>query len=257
MIRAYLVDDEQLALNRLARMLEATGRIQVAGMNIDPVRAIEELRVIKPDVLFLDIHMPGLSGFELLAELPEQPLVVFTTAYDQYALEAFRVNSIDYLLKPIEAEHLERAVTKAERMLGQGERPLEMRALLAQINATLQQGQLGTRPWLDRIASKVGDKVEPIDLRRVTHFYSKDKLTFAATQERSYVVDNTIAELESRLNPVHFIRIHRSSILNLDFLQELHAMFGGRMVARLKDGKKTELPVSRDRVAELKSRLGL
>jgi two-component system LytT family response regulator len=198
--------------------------------------------------------MPGLSGFELLAELPEQPFVVFTTAYDRYALEAFRVNSIDYLLKPIEPEHLERALAKAERMFHTGERPAAMRALLAQINATLQ---LGKSPWLDRIASRVGDKVEPIDLRRVTHFFAKDKLTFAATADRSYVVDNTIADLESKLNPLQFIRIHRSSILNLDHLQELHAMFGGRMVARLKAAKKTELPVSRDRVGALKSRLGL
>ncbi|HLQ76498.1 MAG TPA: LytTR family transcriptional regulator DNA-binding domain-containing protein [Terriglobia bacterium] len=254
MIRAYLVDDERLALERLARMLEATGRVEIIGMSRDPVEAVAALRAGLPDVLFLDIQMPELSGFELLAELPEQPLVVFTTAYDRYALEAFRVNSIDYLLKPIEPDHLERALAKAERMSRQGERPVEMRALLAQINATLQ---LGKSPWLDRIASRVGDKVEPIDLRRVTHFYSKDKLTYAATLERSYVVDNTVAELESRLNPVQFIRIHRGAILNLDHLLELHAMFGGRMVARLKDGKKTELPVSRDRVSALKSRLGL
>jgi len=254
MIRAYLVDDEQLALERLSRMLEATSRVEILGMSRDPVEAVEALRAELPDLLFLDIQMPGLSGFELLAELSEQPLVVFTTAYDRYALEAFRVNSIDYLLKPIEPDHLERALAKAERMFRQGERPVEMRALLAQINATLQMGK---SPWLDRIASRVGDKVEPIDLRRVTHFYSKDKLTYAATLERSYVVDSTVAELESRLNPVQFIRIHRSAILNLDHLLELHAMFGGRMVARLKDGKKTELPVSRDRVSALKSRLGL
>ena len=151
-----------------------------------------------PEVLFLDIHMPGLSGFELLAELPEQPLVIFTTAYDRYALEAFRANAIDYLLKPIEPDLLERALAKAERMTSRGERPPEVRELLAQIGATLQ---LGKSPWLERIASRSGDKVEPIDLRRVTHFFSKDKLTFASTLERSHVVDMTISELEQKLDP--------------------------------------------------------
>jgi two-component system, LytTR family, response regulator len=253
-MRAYLVDDEPLALERLARMLQATGRVDVAGSSTDPVKAVEELRREVPDVLFLDIHMPGLSGFELLTELQEQPLVIFTTAYDRYALEAFRASAIDYLLKPIEPDLLERALAKAERMTSRGERPVEVRELLAQIGARLQ---LGKSPWLDRIASRSGDKVEPIDLRRVTHFFSKDKLTFAATLERSHVVEMTISELEQKLDPRRFIRIHRGTILGLDHLLELHGMFGGRMLARLKDTKKTELAVSRDRVAALKDRLGL
>lgn len=253
-MRAFLVDDEPLALERLSRMLKATGRIEIAGSSTDPVTAVAALRRDTPDVLFLDIHMPGLSGFELLAELPAQPIVIFTTAYDRYALEAFSVNAIDYLLKPIEPDHLERALTKAERLSGGSERPPDVRKILEQIGATLQ---LGKSPWLERIASRCGDKVEPIDLRRVTHFFSKDKLTFAATPERNHVVDSTIAELEARLDPHRFIRIHRGTILNLDHLLDLHGMFGGRMLARLKDGKKTELHVSRDRVAPLKARLGL
>jgi two-component system LytT family response regulator len=256
LMRAYLVDDEPLALERLARMLQATGRVEITGSSTDPVIAVEELKNSLPDILFLDIHMPALSGFELLAELAVQPLVIFTTAYDRYALEAFRVNSIDYLLKPIEPDHLERALTKAERLFA-GERLPDVRALLVQIGATLQLGHSEKPRWLDRIASKSGDKVEPIDLRRVTHFYSKEKLTFAATLERSHVVDMTISDLEQKLDPGKFIRIHRGTILNLDHLLELHGMFGGRMLARLKDAKKTELQVSRDRVAALKSRLGL
>jgi two-component system, LytTR family, response regulator len=254
MMRAYLVDDEPLALERLSRMLLATDRVDIAGSSSDPVRAVEEIRNDCPDLLFLDVHMPGLSGFELLAELPEQPLVIFTTAYDRYALEAFRVNSIDYLLKPIEPEHLDRALGKAERFVRQEERPSEMRELLKQISASLNLS--GSR-WLERIASRSGDKVEPIDLRRVTHFFSKDKLTFAATPERNHVVDLTISELEHKLDPRRFVPIHRGIILNLDHLLELRAVFGGRMVARLKDGKKTELQVARDRVTPLKKRLGL
>ena len=155
MIRAYLVDDEPLALKRLTRMLEAyPDRVRICGSNTDPVDALEELRSVEPapDVLFLDIHMPGLSGFELLAELPEQPMVIFTTAYYRYALEAFQVNSIDYLLKPIEPEHLDRALTKAERMSGP---KTDLRALLRQIG-----DKLGKSASMERIASRSGDKVE-------------------------------------------------------------------------------------------------
>ena len=255
MIRAYLVDDEPPALDRLARMLELTHRVQIVGCSTDAMEALEEVRSLRPDLLFLDIHMPGLSGFELLAELPVQPLVVFTTAYDQYALEAFRTNSIDYLLKPIEPEQLERALAKAERLDAQHWQDSEVRALFSRVNAML--GPKPERAWLSRLASRLGDTVEIVNLRHVTHFLAREKLTFAVTPDRQYVVDMTIAELETRLNPARFVRIHRGFILNLDHLQELHADFGGRMVARLKDVSRTELPVSRDRVRVLKGRLGL
>jgi two-component system LytT family response regulator len=252
LIRAYVVDDEPLALKRLIRMLEAyPERVRICGSNTDPVDALEELQRadLSCDVLFLDIHMPGLSGFELLAELAEQPMIVFTTAYDQYALDAFRVNSIDYLLKPIEPEHLDRALTKAERMAGP---KTDLRELLRQIG-----DKLGKGASMERIASRTGDKVELVEIRRVTHFFANGKLTFAAAAERNYVVDQTVSELEKKLDPARFVRIHRGVILNLDHLLELHSGFGGSMVARLKNPQKTELPVSRDRTRVLKTRLGL
>lgn len=148
------------------------------------------------------------------------------TRFEGYALDAFTVNSIDYLLKPIEPGHLDRALTKVER-LSTTEPPPDVRALLTQITSSLGSAR---SPWLERIVSKTGDRVEPVDLRRVTHFLSKDKLTYAATPERSYIVDMTIADLEQKLDPRRFIRIHRGTILNLDHLLELHSMFGGRMV---------------------------
>ena len=103
-LRAYLVDDEPLALERLRRLLERTGRVEVAGSTTEPEEALAALTADPPDVCFLDIQMPRLNGFEVLARLPSQPMVVFTTAYDQYALKAFSVNSVDYLLKPVEPE---------------------------------------------------------------------------------------------------------------------------------------------------------
>src|SRR5436190_13560256 len=123
-MNAYLVDDEQLALTRLRQLLEDDGRIQIIGTNTDPARALADLSRSLPDVVFLDIAMPGMSGFELLEHLgSRQPRIVFTTAHDQYALAAFKVNSIDYLLKPVEPEQLARAIDKLERIIGGTESP--------------------------------------------------------------------------------------------------------------------------------------
>lgn len=191
----------------------------------------------------------------MLAGLANQPLVIFTTAYDRYALEAFQTNSVDYLLKPIEPQRLDRALQRAERMLGQASQPLDVSALIAQIRSALQPSGRGA--WLSRVASRSGDRVEVVDLRHVTHFFARDKLTFAGTAERAFVVDQTIAELEERLNPVRFVRVHRGVIVNLDHLLDLHAEFGGRMIVRLKDPARTSLTVARDRVRALKERLGL
>jgi two-component system LytT family response regulator len=249
------VDDEQPALTRLQRLLGATGRVDVAGTFSDPVDALDAIRTAPPDLLFLDIHMPGLSGFELLAGLTTQPLVIFTTAYDQHALEAFEVNSIDYLLKPIESQRLDQALLKAERMLRMGQSAVDVSAVLAKIASALPSS--ASRTWLSRVASRSGDRIEVVDLRRVTHFVAREKLTFAVTPDRDLVIDQTIADLEERLNPVRFVRIHRGVIVNLDHVADLHTDFAGRMSVRLKDGARTSLTVSRERVRTLKERLGI
>jgi two-component system LytT family response regulator len=254
-ITAYLLDDERPAIERLSRMLEATQRVRILGTSTDPVAALAELSRLRPDVLFLDIRMPRLSGFELLAELPRQPLTVFTTAYDEYALDAFQADSIDYLVKPIDAGQLDRALTKADRFLARGAQDGELRTVLGEITAALNARSRGA--WLERLASRLGDKITVIDVRSVTHLYAKDKLTFAATLQRDYVVDQTISLLEEKLDPARFVRIHRRAILNLDHLAEVHAGFGGRLIVRLKDTRKTELTVSRDRARHFKAKLGL
>lgn len=251
-LRIFLVDDEPLALKRLARLLKATGRVQVVGSTTDPEAALEILAREAVDALFLDIQMPGLNGFELLSRLETQPLVIFTTAYDQYALRAFEVNSIDYLLKPIESEHLERAINKIERLRGSAPRT-DLREAVERLAAAVRQGARG---YADKVASRSGDRIQFVDLSRVTHFAAKDKLTYAVTSEKSFVVDSTIAQLEQKLDPNKFIRIHRSTLLNLDQVQEVHSWFAGGVVVRLKDEKRTELPVARDRVRALKQRLG-
>jgi two-component system, LytTR family, response regulator len=246
-MRAFLVDDEALALKRLQRMLAAGKRVQIVGTNTDPVEAVPAILEAKPDILFLDIEMPGMTGFEMLAHLQPQPWVVFTTAYDRYALEAFGVNSVDYLLKPIEAAQLDRALDKIERLRGNGASP----------DVTELIRRLAPPSYPDRVASKVGEKIEFVDLDQVTHFFASDKLTFAATPAKNFAVDYSIQELEQKLDPGRFVRVHRATLVNVAHVQELHSWFAGGLMVRLKDPKHTELKVSRDRVRVLKQRLGI
>jgi two-component system, LytTR family, response regulator len=259
MIRAYIVDDERLAVGRLARLLEETGRASIAGSTTDPEEALTFLRspaAATVDALFLDIEMPGLTGFELLEQLEQTPIVIFTTAYDAYALKAFDVNSIDYLLKPVEIDRLARALDKIDRLTssrsgGRGATP-DVRALARELAAQLAPGRK-----LERIASRVGERTTLLDVARVTHFVARDKLTFAVVGGREHVVDPTLAQLEERLDGRRFVRIHRSTIVNTAFVQELYPGVDGGVLVRLKDDAKAELSVARDRVRELKQRLGI
>jgi len=251
-IRAYVVDDEGLAVKRLTRLLEATGRVEVAGSATDPEAALAFLQRNGVDVLFLDVQMPGLSGFELLERLSSHPFVVFTTAYDRYAIDAFSVNSIDYLLKPIEPERLERAIDKLEKWTGT--RP-DVRTLARELASHLRAEVVGGP--IQRIASRVGERTTVLDVARVTHFFSKDKLTFAAAGGREHVVDLTLAELEQKLDPRRFVRIHRATIVNASFVQEMFPGVDGGVLVRLRDEQRTELSVARDRVRFLKERLGI
>jgi len=253
-MKAFLIDDEPLAVQRLRRLLEDTGRVEIVGASIDPKEALDRVRQSRPDVLFLDIEMPGMSGFDLLDQLGEpQPLVVFTTAYDQYALDAFKVNSIDYLLKPVEPAQLDRALNKLDRILGGSEARGDVNALLKQVRAMLSDRQ---PEYLARVASRVGDRVVFIEVARVTHFYAKDKLTFAVAADKHHALDLSIAELEQRLSPQHWVRIHRSTLVNMDAVKELHTWFGGKLLVKLKDGQ-TELQVARERAADVKAKLGI
>ena len=248
MIRAYIVDDERLAIRRLTRLLEATGRVAVVGSTTEPEAALEWLRAHPIDVLFVDVQMPELTGFDLIRRLDSPPPIVFTTAYDRYALEAFDADSVDYLLKPIEPERLHRALDKVARMAG-GPYP-DVRALARELAA-----RLTPQPPPDRIAAPAGERVVLLDLVRVTHFVSRDKLTVAVVNGREHVVDRTLADLEATLDARRFVRIHRATIVNVAAVQEIDRWVDGGVLVRLKDERKTELPVARDRVRELKQRL--
>ena len=202
------------------------------------------------DVLFLDIQMPGLTGFDVLERLERDLPVIFTTAYDRYALDAFTVNSIDYLLKPIESERLERALDKLDA--------LRRAAAAGCAGAGARARRAARRPAGGSSASPRGSASgrRSLDVARISHFFSKDKLTFAVSAGREHAIDYTLAELEGRLDPRRFVRIHRATIANLAFVAELYPGVDG-MLIRLKDDRKTELSVARDRVRDLKDRLGI
>ena len=252
-LRAFLLDDEPLALSRLTRLLERTTRVEIVGSSTDPVSAVEQLQTLLCDVLFTDIEMPDLSGFQMLSQLDPQPLVVFTTAYSQYALQAFEVNSVDYLLKPIDERQLTRALNKLDRIRKGLEPRPQIEKLLEQLASALPQ----QRSCPSRLPSKLGERIEFVDVARVTHFYANDKLTYASTPKKDFIIDYTITELEEMLDPAKFVRIHRATIANLDYVRELYSWFSDRMMLRINDGKDTELTVARDRVRTLKERLGL
>jgi two-component system, LytTR family, response regulator len=254
-LRVYLVDDEPLALQRLKRLLNQTGRVDVVGCSTDPEEAIAALQSEVPDVCFLDIQMPRLNGFEVLTRLPIQPIVVFTTAYDQYALQAFSVNSVDYLLKPVEFDQLERSLKKIESLRGkENSSRQDLHAAIKSLAESLSQTHAD---YPTRIASRLGDRLWFIDLPRVTHFYAEDKLTCASADGKTYCVEYTILELEKKLDPKKFIRIHRSTMVNVDWIKEITSLPGGGLNIRLKDGKDTDLTVARDRAREFKTRLDL
>jgi two-component system LytT family response regulator len=258
LLRAYLVDDEPLAIERLRRLLAKYDSLHVTGSATDPEEAVAFLNgEHEIDVLFLDIQMPGMNGFELLARLQVQPFVIFTTAFDQYALRAFEVNSIDYLLKPIEAEQLERALGKLGRLRPvvkpEWQRDPELPAVLKELASSL----LGRKVDYPRhIASRVGDRISFLDLDTITHFIARDKLTYAVVNGREHCVDQTIADLERKLDPVKFLRIHRAILLNLEWVRQASVSFAGRVAILLKDERATQLPVARDRVRLIRSRLG-
>jgi two-component system, LytTR family, response regulator len=261
LLSAYLVDDEPLAIERLERLLTSVGGLQIAGSATNPDEALEFLNSESGDsinVLFLDIQMPVLNGFDLLSRLNRQPFVIFTTAYDEYALKAFEVNSIDYLLKPIEPEQLARALKKLNRLCPSvkpdWQSNPDLPVLLKELAASLR-GEHTDYPR--RIASRVGERIMFLDLDAVTHFVSQDKLTYALVAGRRHCVDQTIIELERRLDPSKFLRVHRSALVNIDWIQEVDSWFAGKVILSLKDSQHTQIPVARDRVRSLKSRLGI
>ncbi len=249
-LRAVIVDDEPLARDNVRLALEKELDIEVIAECADGEAAIEAIRELEPDVVFLDVQMPGIGGFGVVEGIgPEDmPAVVFVTAFDEHALRAFELSAVDYLLKPFDAPRLGRAVGKAldaSSRRGFGER-------LEALARTLSE--LGARP-VRHIGVRKGERILVVQPEDAYYFEARAKETSLFTRDAEHIVDRSLKQLEAELDPAVFFRCHRSYIVNLDRVAEVFGWFAGGLVAKLAYGR--EIPVSRRQAGELRARLRL
>ncbi len=238
-----IVDDEEPARRALKRLLLAYPDLEVAGEAANGAEAIELIEDTAPDVLFLDIEMPGLNGFDVLAEVRSAPPVVFVTAYDRYAVRAFEANALDYLLKPVDPAALDRAVSRVRTRVAAPPIPKD---ILQQLRTVLYPAAPA------KLAGRRGCKVILVPRRDILYVQSEDRLVFLCTAGERFLTDRSIAELESILPPAEYLRIHRGTLVQIEAVQEMYPWLGsGAWRVRLTNG--VELDVSRDRVKALRA----
>ncbi|MEJ2204363.1 MAG: LytTR family DNA-binding domain-containing protein [Gemmatimonadota bacterium] len=242
-LRTVIVDDEPHARAKLRRFIEADGRMALVGEAGDGVEAVDVLESTRPDLVFLDIQMPEMDGFGVLAELDPavNPQVVFVTAHDQHALKAFEVRALDYLLKPVDQERFAEAVHRAIEAHGAGAEP-DTRSVLSELPAE--------RRALERFLVRSRSRMMLVPASRVDWIGSASNYVELHCGTDTHLVRGTLQDLEERLDPSRFARIHRSTIVNLEQVKELHPWSHGDLMLVLRDG--TELRLSR----RYKDRLG-
>ncbi len=249
--RTLIADDEPRARQFLERLLGEHAALEVVGSARGGVEALELIARLKPDVAFLDIQMPDLTGLEVARNLKgdETPLVVFVTAYDQHAVEAFEIAALDYVLKPIRRERLAEAVRRVVEELEGGRHAARARALQEALDSPGLKSQMVP---LRRLPVRHKREVKLLDLDQVPLLFSRDRLVLARAEGHEYLVDYTLQELESRLPEGQFVRVHRGALVNLDAI-ESYGGEDGVLVLRLKDGTRVE--ASERRAAEVRRRL--
>jgi two-component system LytT family response regulator/two-component system response regulator LytT len=267
-LKAVLVDDEQLARDELGFLLGQVGGVSVVGQAANGVEAISTIERLRPDVVFLDVQMPGLTGFEVARRLMDAdvpPHVVFVTAYDQHAIEAFEVNAVDYLLKPVDPLRLDVAVKRARRLVAFERSPdrLPGTAEVARGVTTEQLEQIVERVAerqnrRDRLAIKVGERFLLVQADEVVFAsLADDVITVAAGKHVGTSNYRTLDELQERLDPGVFFRVHRSHLVNINKIKEIVPWFNRNYILRMKDEKATEIPVSRTQTRRLREYLKL
>lgn len=229
MTKVLIVDDERPARERLHRLLGALDGVSVCGEAEDGLSAIQQIADLRPDVVLLDVEMPGCRGTEVAASLPEpRPNIIFCTAYDRYAVEAFELRAIDYLLKPVTRARLEQALART-------------------------RAADGKLPPPQRFLARAGERYVVIPVADIVAFLSESGLTKLCTRDREYWMDPTLNDLEDRLDAAHFFRVSRSALIRLDEIKEVAPLPGGSGQVTLKSGRREE--VSRRRFRELLDRL--
>jgi two-component system, LytTR family, response regulator len=253
-MKAVVVDDEQLAREELCYMLEKMDDIEVIGQAGNGLEAVGIVEQLAPDVLFLDVQMPGLNGFEVAHRLIQNgssPNIVFVTAFDRHAIEAFEVNAVDYLLKPIDAARLQQAIERARKRVTP-EAPLNDQVeRIVQLMSERQSKR-------ERVAVKVGERFLLVQAEEIIYAsLTNESINIVTNQLAGTSNFRTLDELQARLDPSIFWRVHRSHLVNINKVKEIVPWFSRNYILRMKDAKATEIPVSRAQTKRLRDYLRL
>jgi two-component system LytT family response regulator len=250
-IRTLIVDDESLARERLRDMLNADSEIEIIAECANGIEAAEAIQKLSPDLVFLDVEMPGMDGFAMLESLDPAtlPVIIFVTAYDQYAVKAFEVYALDYLLKPFDQERFDKALSRAkDHITNQKSESLNERILKA-------LEEIKSKPvHLERLVIKMNGHVFFVKTEEIDWLEAEGNYVRLHAGKESYLLRDTISALESQLDPKKFVRVHRSAIVNIDSVQELQPWFHGEYRIILKEG--VELTLSRSFREKLHEALG-
>jgi two-component system response regulator LytT len=259
-LRVIVVDDEQLARDELCYQLDRLVDVETVAQAGNGLEALIAIERHDPDLVFLDVQMPGLTGFEVARRLLEDdqpPVVVFVTAYDQHAIEAFEVNAVDYLLKPVEAGRLEQAVHRARRRLS-SDRPGSAPAVNDQLEQIVKMMAVGRNSRRDQVALKVGERFLLVQAHEIIYAsLADDSINIVTGQVIGTSNYRTLDDLQARLDPEVFWRVHRSHLVNINKIKEIVPWFSRNYILRMKDAKATEIPVSRSQTKRLREYLKL
>ena len=237
--KTIIVDDEPLARLRLQKLIsEYPGKFEIVGEAENGEEAAEKIDLLKPDLLFLDIQMPGLNGFEVLKQLDYSPKVIFCTAFDEYALQAFDSYCIDYLVKPLTKERFAKTVEKLNQF-NRNDTEINLQQLIQQFSTGTKKTEATTLPV------KVGDRVIFVRLNEVSYFIADEKYVSVVTKHsKSYILDSSLKKLEDKL-PSWFIRVHKSFLVNKNLIKEIHKHFNNRFVMILDDYDQSKITSGR------------
>ena len=248
-IRTLVVDDEALARDRLASFLAGMDDVALVGQAADGVEALRVIEEERPDLVFLDVQMPGMDGFEVLKALrPPLPQIVFSTAYDDYAIRAFDVGAVDYLLKPYARRRVEESVARVRTRLASTQNGPDLDGLLRRLDDR-------RAVHVTQIPVHSGKRILIVPVNEVLWFGVEYRLVYAHTRERAYMTNYTLRELEERLDPAVFFRAHKSSLVNLEHVKEIVPWFGGRYKLVMRDEGASEVALSRAQARDLRARL--
>ncbi len=258
-LRAVLVDDEQLARDELGYLLGQVGGIEIVGQAGNGVEALTTIERLQPDVVFLDVQMPGLTGFEVARRLVDNRAtshIIFVTAYDQHAIEAFEVNAVDYLLKPVEPGRLETAVVRARKRIAT-DRAADGTVRSAELEKIIEL-VAERQSRRERLAIKIGERFLLVQAEDIIYASLADEgISVVTSQHAGTSSFRTLDELQERLDPTVFWRVHRSHLVNINKIKEIVPWFSRNYILRMKDDKSTEIPVSRTQTRKLREYLKL